>query len=183
VKQLLAWLSLILGAWLAAAPWALGYGSVALAVADAVEGAAAVVASVLLMSVLRAARWPWLLIGLAGIAAAAGGCGVFGAVRPVEILCGLALAGLSQLGALVLEGKPGVIHTKDGKVLVELKSMRAAGSGRIELKGKTFGTMPATMYLTAADLWRVVGLVPLEVIVRLPGLLARGVRDARREAR
>lgn len=48
------------------------------------------------------------------------------------------------------------------------------------MKGQLLGSMPATIYLTPEELWKIVGLIDPGVVFALPRLLVRGWWRSRR---
>jgi len=170
--------------WLAAAPWALGYHSTLMAASGATAALIWIAAAILVLAGTGIGRTalPWWVSAIVGLWAMATGLGVFGAVYPNEIVFGAIGAIVATFASQIEDNKKVAVHTKDGKTLVELSTM-AFKNGRIEMRGKTFGTMPATMLVQPVYVWNLVGLLPLSLILRLPALLYVGWTEARSERR
>jgi hypothetical protein len=79
----------------------------------------------------------------------------------------------SLVASQLTEGRKIAIYTKDSNVLLEMNGMTYK-DGQIVLRGKTFGTMPSTMYVRPVDMWNLVGMVPFIVIRMLPWMLIMG---------
>jgi len=181
MKQLCACIALLCGIWLGLSPWVLGYGSTPMLISGLTTGAVIVVAA--LVVVIRPPKLklgaPLMVIVIASLWSLVSGLGVFGAIHPSEIIIGALTAFITLFAIQIVEGKKAAIFTKDGKVLVEMTAM-APQEGRIEMKGKTFGTMPATMYFPPQDLWNMIGMIPFSVIRQVPKLLFNGWQTTRR---
>jgi len=178
MKRLFAWVVLVLGAWTAVSPWVLGYTSVAVRWSDCVVGlltAGLSLVVILHKGELRPSwpQWTTSLLGLWLVVSAF----VFGPIRWSCLICGILIAALSLFATQVIEGRKVTVYTKDGKVLLEMSSMTYKEDGQIELKGKTFGTMPALMYVRPVDVWNLLGIIPFVVIRRLPRILIAGGKD------
>lgn len=174
MKQLIALLNIVLGAWTAVSPWVLGYESAAAVYADLATGIALVAlgAAALLakgkkapgaLLAASAAVGLWLLVSAF----------VFGPVRPSAIVCGALVALASLFASQVRGGEKLVVTDKSGKVMVEMDRIEVDGD-TLAIKGKLFGSMPSTMYVTPAQLWRLLGMVTFPVLKAMPGMLSAG---------
>ncbi len=186
MKKLIAWMSVLIGVLLVVFAWTLGYTDTSALWQDFVVGL--VVAGVSLLAAFDKGRltphsWPFLTNLVLGLWLLISGIFVFGRVAPanriVDIVLGVLLILVSAAAGQVVEGKKGFVYTKDGDVLLELSRL-GYKSGAIEAKGKAYGSVPQTMRIPPDQLWNLVGLVPFEVILRLPALLFLGWRASRR---
>ena len=179
MKKFIAWLTLVLGVLLVVFAWTLGYADTSALWQDFIVGL--VIIGVSLFAILteegiavrvavpRQRRTRSVARGLGHLRLRTGG----GANRVVDIVLGVVVIVLSVFASQVVEGKKGYVYTKDGSVLLEMSRL-GYKDGSIEAKGKAYGSMPQTMRIPPEQIWNLIGLVPLEVIVRLPVLLLRG---------
>jgi hypothetical protein len=175
MKRLFAWIILIIGAWLVISPWVLGYQPVAARWNACAIGLAIAVLSllVLLCKTERVPSWPQLITCLFGLWSVGTGAFAFGQAHWSELVCGILVAVFSLVASQLTEGRKIAIYTKDSNVLLEMNGVTYK-DGQIVLRGKTFGTMPSTMYVRPVDMWNLVGMVPFIVIRMLPWMLIMG---------
>lgn len=175
MRAVLLALAGLLGAWLVVAPWVLGYSATSARSADPALGLAAIVLAVI------GVRWPgvrvaaWLITAGGLVLLVAGLSGAFGdqAARVDEGLAGLFLVVLGLFASQLVKAPSIVAVDKDGRTLAEITSIRRKGD-LLAMKGQLLGSMPATIYLTPEELWKIVGLIDPGVAFALPRLLARG---------
>jgi hypothetical protein len=177
----------ILAAWLVVSPWLLGYTSQLAWVVVAGGGllmVALVVAAAVGVVALPAARRgaPVALAVVAAVVALAAVAGVLNEPRAGldELIVGALVAALALVATQISTPESIVAVDKDGRTLAEITSITPRG-GALAMKGKLLGAMPATIYLTPAEFWKLLGLVDARVVLALPGLALGGWRAARRE--
>jgi hypothetical protein len=175
MREMLAALTIPFGILVIVAPWVNGDPSLTGRLGGSVAGAALILAAGLV--IWRHAR-PWSLWLLAALGAAVlifGAAAVPGsaAVRVAAILAGLAAAALAA-AALALPA-PARIRTvnKGGSPLAEIKSLKVR-NGMIAAPAVLLGSMPETVYVAPAELWKMLGAVGPDVIWALPAMLLRG---------
>ncbi|MBN1322207.1 MAG: SPW repeat protein [Thermoleophilia bacterium] len=188
MKKFIAWLALLIGVLLVIFAWVLGYADTPALWQDFVVGL--MVIAVSLVAALGKGRlvardWPFLLNLVLGLWLVVSGIFVFGreatANRVVDIVLGVLLILLSATATQVVEGRKGYVYTKDGDVLLEMSRL-GYKAGVIEAKGKAYGSMPQTMRIPPDQIWNLIGLVPVELIVRLPKLVFLGWKASRSPA-
>jgi hypothetical protein len=179
MKKFIAWLTLVIGVLLVVFAWALGYADTPALWQDLLVGLVLIGVSLLAILTKKALPYelPYLVNAVLGLWLVVSGIFVFGrdasANRIVDIVLGVVVIVLSAFATQVVEGKKGYVYTKDGSVLLEMSRL-GYKDGAIEAKGKAYGSVPQTMRIPPDQIWNLVGLVPLEVIVRIPVLLVRG---------
>ncbi len=180
MKKFIAWLTVVIGVLLVVFAWALGYADTSAVWQDFIVGL--ILIGVSLYAALGKGpfpfQWPYAVSAVLGLWMLVSGIAVFGRVadtnRVVDIVLGVVVMVLSGLASQVVEGKKGFVYTKDGDVLLELSRL-GYKEGVIEAKGKAYGSVPQTMRIPPDQIWNLVGLVPLDLIVRLPRLLLLGM--------
>ncbi|NJD28635.1 MAG: hypothetical protein FIA92_10100 [Chloroflexi bacterium] len=177
----------VLAAWLVLSPWLLGYTSQVAWVADAGGGVlmlgllvAGVAGGASAAGVRRGAAVAVAFVALVVALAAVGGLLDEPRSGLNEVVVGLLIAVLALVATQLSTPESIVAVDKDGRTLAEFTSIVPRG-GALAMKGKLLGAMPATIYLTPAEFWKLLGLVDLRVILSLPGLAVRGWLAARRE--
>ena len=179
MKRVLAWGAMVIGLWLIISPWFLNYQALSYRWYDVITGV--IILGLALVVIMtkgdKTPTWPHWINGIVGLWLIASGIWVFGAIgganRWNEVIPGILLALLSFLATQLLEGLPMRMYTKDGSVLVEVSRLECRGSD-IVMRGKTMGTLPATIYVHPEEVWAMLGLVPVQVVCYLPLLLFRG---------
>ena len=179
MKRVLAWGAMVIGFWLVISPWFLNYQDLPSRLHDVIVGVIilGLALAVVMSKKDKALTWPHWINGVLGIWLIVSGIWVFGAIgganRWNEIVPGILLALLSFLATQIIEGLPMRMYTKDGAVLMETSQFERRGED-IVMRGKTMGTMPATVYVHPEQVWVMLGLVPVQVVSYLPLLLFRG---------
>jgi len=185
MKRLFAIIDLIIGIWLCICPWLLGYSGTLANWDDCAVGLV-IVAFSLYVLFLKAdsptPNWPFLTNSVLGAWLIISGIFVFGQISVAnqwnDIILGILVAFFSLFATQIMEGKKTFIYTKDGGILLEMSNM-VYKDGNIIMKGKNFGTMPAVMHLRPVEMWNGLGLVPLNIIAKLPGMLIVGWRQSK----
>jgi hypothetical protein len=179
MKKLIAWLTVVIGVLLVIFAWTLGYAGTSAVWQDFAVGLVLIAVSMFaaLYTKPLPRDWPYLVNAVIGLWLLISGIFVFGTLatanRVVDIVLGVVVILMSLLATQVVEGKKGFVFTKDGAVLLEMSRLGYKDGG-LEAKGKAYGSVPQTMRIPPEQIWNMIGLVPFEVIVRLPGLLIRG---------
>jgi hypothetical protein len=187
VKKFVAWVTLVLGVLLIILAWALDYRGTSAVWQDTVTGLviAAISAAVVTGKVKKAQDWLLLANAVVGLWLIVSGIFVFGTKaasnRVIDIVLGVVIGALALVASQIIEGRKGFVFTKDGEVLLEMSKL-GFKEGSIEAKGKAYGSMPQTMRIPPEQVWALIGLVPFEVIVRLPLVLFAGWRKSRGKA-
>jgi hypothetical protein len=188
MKKLIAWLSVLIGVLLVVFAWVLGYADTPALWQDLVAGL--VVVGVSLFAAVGpdrlAKKWPFVANLALGLWLAISGIFVFGreadANRIVDIVLGVALILGAATAGQIAEGKKGYVYTKDGDVLLEFSRL-GYKNGVVEAKGKAYGSVPQTMRIPPDQLWNLIGMVPFELVLRLPALLFVGWKTSRETAK
>jgi hypothetical protein len=188
MKKLIAWLSVLIGVLLAVFAGVLGYADTRALWQDLAVGL--VVIGVSLFAALGpdrfAKKWPFMANLVLGLWLVISGIFVFGreadANRIVDIVLGVVLILVSATAGQITESKKGYVYTKDGDVLLEFSRL-GYKNGVVEAKGKAYGSVPQTMRIPPEQLWNLVGMVPFELVLRLPTLLFIGWKTSRRTAK
>ena len=175
MREMLAALTIPFGVLVIVAPWVNGDPSMTGRLGGSVAGAALILA-VGLVIWEHARAWSLWLLAVTGAAAAVFGAAAVpgsAAVRVAAILAGLAAAGFAA-AALALPA-PARIRAvnKGGSPLAEIKSLKVR-NGMIAAPSVLLGSMPETVYVPPAELWKMLGAVGPDVIWALPGMLLRG---------
>jgi hypothetical protein len=184
MKKFVGWLTLTLGVLLIIFAWALDYRDTSAVWQDTITGLviAALSAAVVSGKLKKAQDWLLLSVAVLGLWLIVAGIFVFGTVsasnRVIDIVLGVVILALALVASQVIEGRKGFVFTKDGEVLLEMSRL-GFKDGSIEAKGKAYGAMPQTMRIPPEQVWALIGLVPFEVIVRLPKVLFDGWRKSR----
>jgi hypothetical protein len=69
--------------------------------------------------------------------------------------------------------------SKDGVEMMDIRSLEREGDVLV-VKGKVMRSMPTTIHLRPEDLWQAFSLFSWPLLLRLPMLLFKGFRHARR---
>jgi hypothetical protein len=185
MKKLLGVINAILGIWLLICPWLLGYAGTAARWTDLGGGILILTFSIITLALKTGTpspNWPFIskMVVAAGLMVSA--VGFTGQLSPVirwnDAIAGLLVALVSLVASQIVEGRKTFAYTKDGGLLLEMVSITYK-DGIIVVKGKSFGTMPMLMHMRPLDLWNILGLVPMNVILRFPLLLLTGWRKNR----
>lgn len=174
MRAILHSLAAVLGVVLAAVALAGGSWPHAAGVVDVTVGA------VVLITAAAGLRWPrrWtsLIILVAGLVPfAVGTVGWFAGWpgSPGRTVLGLLLAAVGTVAWALPTAAPVHAVDKDGRTLAEIKSIQQRDD-LIAMKAVLLGSMPATIYVSPAELWKFLGLLDTDVALRLPGALAKG---------
>jgi hypothetical protein len=187
MKKLIAWLTVVIGVLLVVFAWTLGYAGTSAVWQDFIVGLVLIGISLFAALYKGALRWQWpyLVNAVLGLSVLISGIFVFGREaatnRIVDIVLGVVVILVSLLATQMVETKKGFVFTKDGTVLLEMNRL-GYKDGALEAKGKAYGSVPQTMRIPPEQIWNMVGLVPLEVIIRLPKLLLLGWLKSRSAA-
>lgn len=175
-------LEIVFGSWVLLSVPLLGCASAALAV-DLMAGALIVVlagASTGMKEYNPGCDWALVFVGCAfavwGIADAAASLG--GA--PVsEIIFGLLVA-LVAFGATrfttVYDGAS--FYDRGGAPMVDVKSLRMKDD-TILMKALLLQSMPSTVYVRPDEVWKVLTMIPFDLVKQLPAFLVKGYKDCR----
>ena len=169
-------LEIVFGAWVLLSVPLLGCASAALAV-DLMAGALIVVlagASTGMKEYNPGCDWALVFVGCAfavwGIADAAASLG--GA--PVnEIIFGLLVA-LVAFGATRFT----TVYDRGGAPMVDVKSLRMKDD-TILMKALLLQSMPSTVYVRPDEVWKVLTMIPFDLVKQLPAFLVKGYKDCR----
>jgi hypothetical protein len=74
------------------------------------------------------------------------------------------------------------LMSKDGTEMMDIRSLDREGEVLV-LRGKIMRSMPATIHLRPEDLWQAFRLFSGPLLLRLPYLMLKGFRRARRASR
>lgn len=174
----------VLGAWLIVSPFLLGYVVPRLLV-TAVLGCAA-----LLLAVIAARQEPskkaadYVLIGL-GVCLVVWGIvslfGNLGAAGVNEIVVGVLVAALAFAAtcfAVPYEGAS--FYDRGGAPMVDVKSLRLKDD-TILMKAMLLQSMPSTVYVRPDEVWKVLTMIPFDLIKGLPGFLVQGYKTCKQQ--
>jgi hypothetical protein len=180
MKRLFAIITLMIGIWLIISLWLLGYSAT---LAQWIDLAVGILISTFSLSVLLhktdpTPTWPLLVNSILGLWLIISGVLLFGHISANEIICGILVAFFSIVATQIIEGKKCYVYTKDGGILLEMSSMTYK-DGIILMKGKNFGTMPSIMHVRPVDIWNMLGLVPFNIIGKLPQMLLVGWKQSK----
>lgn len=168
----------VLGAWLIITPYPFGSHGVALAVAMA-AGAALLILGI---CAFRQKEYkPALDYAIAAIGAALAVWGVIGAVMGLgsganEVLVGLIAAALAFIATrFTTTYKTASFYDRGGAPMVDVQSLRYK-DGDILMKALLLQSMPSTVYVKPDEVWKVLTMVPFDLIKQMPGFLYRGYK-------
>lgn len=173
----------VLGGWLVAAPLVLGHATSSTWYIDPALGLVTITlaAAGVRWSNASIAAWLVALVGL--VLVVVGFSGLIGSpsARLDEGLVGLLLALLGLIATQLTVPTSAVAVDKDGRPLSEIMTIRRKGD-LVAMRAKLLGSMPATIYITPEELWKVVGLIDAGVAFALPRLLVVGWWRSRHRA-
>jgi multisubunit Na+/H+ antiporter MnhF subunit len=172
-----------LGVWFALTAWILDFPATdARLIATALGLAVTAVAMVVI-------HWSGTLgcrlVGLLGCAIVVVGIvGVLGgpSARLNEIVIGLLVALVGFIAGEIAKPAPVSAVDKDGHTLAEIKTITRKGDV-VAMKAQLLGAMPATIYVSPEELWKIVGLLGADTAFALPRLLTLGWLRVRRQPR
>lgn len=174
---------IVLGAWLIISPLLLRYAMPGLAitmcvgVATVVLGASAFSAKAYRPVVNYVIAFCGAATAVWGVAALAAGMG-FGVN---EIVSGLLVAMLSFAATRFRGTYAGAsFYDRGGSPMVDVQSLRLK-DGDILMKALLLQSMPSTVYVRPEEVWKVITMVPFDLIKALPGYLYRGYRICKQE--
>ncbi len=72
------------------------------------------------------------------------------------------------------------LYSKDGVEMMDVKTIDLEGE-KLVVKGKMMGAMAATIHVKPEDMWEAFTLFPLSVKMKMPGLLLKGWREAKKK--
>jgi len=194
MKALISLIEIVLGIWLVASPWFLGYGLLENQIADVVLGAALIVLGAVYFSKNKAAKpidetnpQLFTVISVLGIVIVAEG--IIGAVAlgytvPAivnEVIVGILAFALAMVASMLASPKKVVLSDENGGELVTLTKIDFKDEG-LSVRAKAFGTMPMLMKVTPEQLWSLVGYLSFDVISHVPGMLVSGRAAAKETA-
>jgi hypothetical protein len=171
-----------LGVWFALTAWILDFPTTdARLIATGLGLAVSAVAMVVIRS---PSALGCRLVGLLGCAIAVVGLvGVLGgpSARLNEIVIGLLVALVGFIAGEISQPAPVSAVDKDGHTLAEIKTITRKGDV-VAMKAQLLGAMPATIYVSPEELWKIVGLLGADTAFALPRLLTLGWLSVRRGA-
>ncbi len=190
MKVLFALFEIILGIWLIASPWFLGYALLANQIIDVVIGVVIVICAAVYFGKNKSVKQNDLsfdqlhyvvaVLGLALIVEAiVGGVMMNYSISAIvnEIIVGLFLAFFGFVAPLFSCPKNILVNGQDGSELLILTKVEYK-EGNLAMKGKAFGTMPMLMKLENDQLWRLLGYISFDVIAHLPVMIMAGRKEA-----
>ncbi|MDR1188389.1 MAG: hypothetical protein LBK95_13195 [Bifidobacteriaceae bacterium] len=170
----------VIGAWLAASPFALSYGG-----APAVAVPVAAGAAVMILATVGGLK---ALPTFGGAVAMIGTCltawGVAGfvfpdlGIGPNEVVAGVALLVFGGLSAVIPSTQHVRAYDMYGNTLADISKL-SIKRGDIVATSVLLESMPSTLYLRPEEVWKLLGLMGWDVVRRLPRFLVTGARRAR----
>ena len=179
MASLLNSLIVILGAWLGISAFFLGARGMAL-IAALISAAVLVVLGVAAMRQKEFKAAPDYIVLVIGA-----GLALWGAVGwAMGLGSGLNEIIVGTLVALISFGATRFARTyatasfydRGGAPMVDVKSLRMK-DGDILMKALLLQSMPSTVYVKPDEVWKVLTMVPFDLIKRMPGYLLRGYRE------
>lgn len=172
-------LIVVLGAWLGISAFFLGARGVALAVA-LISAVALIALGVAAMRQKEfKATLDYIVLGV-GISLAVWGVVGWAAGLGAglnEIIVGV-LAVLFSFGAtrFARTYASASFYDRGGAPMVDVKSLRMK-DGDILMKALLLQSMPSTVYVKPDEVWKVLTMIPFDLIKKMPGYLLRGYRE------
>ena len=171
----------VLGAWLVVSPYLLGTRGVALAIAIA-AGAIALVLSI--VAIKQEAYKPTLDYVLCALGIALALWGIVGWIAGLgaglsEIIVGALVAALSFGATRFAHTYAGAsFYDRGGAPMVDVKSLRMKDD-TILMKALLLQSMPSTVYVRPDEVWKVLTMIPFDLVKQLPAFLVKGYKDCR----
>ena len=168
----------VLGAWLVVSPYLLGTRGVALAIAIA-AGAIALVLSI--VAIKQEAYKPTLDYVLCALGIALALWGIVGWIAGLgaglsEIIVGALVAALSFGTTRFAHTYAGAsFYDRGGAPMVDVQSLRMK-DGTILMKALLLQSMPSTVYIKPEEVWKVLTMVPFDLIKQMPVFLYQGYK-------
>lgn len=168
----------VLGAWLIITPYPFGTRGVALIIAMAAG------AAILLLGVLafkQKDNKPGMDYAAAVVGIALAIWGIVGAVMDLgsganEVLVGLIAAGLALVATrFTTTYKTASFYDRGGAPMVDVQSLRYK-DGDILMKALLLQSMPSTVYVKPDEVWKVLTMVPFDLVKQMPGFMYRGYK-------
>lgn len=194
MKRTIALVEVLMGLWLLASPWFVGYAPSANRFVDMGIGVVIIVLAIV-FSVLKGKRlgekgpnWPLVIIAILGLALIAEGIVGICIGYPVgaivnEIIVGLIVLLLGIFAVLVPDVKKVSMSGFDNQEILVVqkiyihKEKDDPSNKSIVMKVKAFGSMPMTVKMSAKNLWMLIGALPFEVFQSLPSMLVKGHKE------
>ena len=170
MSLLLSGILLLPGLWLIIAPWVGWYSDALPQYFDTSIGL--IILAFALVQISRGEQKPRVkpidivsfFLGVALVLAGIFWTGRYGVViRVGEILCGLLIILPSWIAWHLPPPSTAKMFSREGQPMLEVQSLTFDQKG-LGIKGKLMGTMPSTIYLRPEELWKLLALVPIQIV-------------------
>lgn len=173
-----------LGAWLVISPFLLEYGMPSLLVTSAIGVAVIVIALISMKGDKCSTALEYVLVALGvclavwGLLAAVFG---FGNAWGNDIVLG-ALIALVAFGAtrFAFSYEVASFYDRGGAPMVDVKGLRLKDD-EILMKALLLQSMPSTVYVRPDEVWKVLTMIPFDLIKKMPGFLVRGYKMCKQQ--